>query len=88
MVQFLEKDSTLTEIVIKGLLKFWPKTHSPKEVNGDIYILERALDLSARSVSIAKTGTLCKKHLSVLADSNPKAYKVHRRYCFTKSKID
>ena len=32
VVQFLEKDSTLTEIVIKGLLKFWPKTHSPKEV--------------------------------------------------------
>lgn len=32
VVQFLEKDSTLTEVVIKGLLKFWPKTHSPKEV--------------------------------------------------------
>lgn len=32
VVQFLEKDSALTEIVIKGLLKFWPKTHSPKEV--------------------------------------------------------
>jgi len=32
VVQFLEKDSGLTETVIKGLLKFWPKTHSPKEV--------------------------------------------------------
>lgn len=32
VVQFLEKDSSLTEIVINGLLKFWPKTHSPKEV--------------------------------------------------------
>lgn len=32
VVQFLEKDSVLTEVVIKGLLKFWPKTHSPKEV--------------------------------------------------------
>uniref|UniRef100_A0A8C2WER3 Serine/threonine protein phosphatase 2A regulatory subunit n=1 Tax=Cyclopterus lumpus TaxID=8103 RepID=A0A8C2WER3_CYCLU len=31
-VQFLEKDSSLTEPVIMGLLKFWPKTHSPKEV--------------------------------------------------------
>ncbi|KAM4591578.1 serine/threonine-protein phosphatase 2A 56 kDa regulatory subunit delta isoform 1-T1 [Odontesthes bonariensis] len=32
VVQFLEKDSGLTEPVIVGLLKFWPKTHSPKEV--------------------------------------------------------
>ncbi|XP_064623853.1 serine/threonine-protein phosphatase 2A 56 kDa regulatory subunit gamma isoform-like isoform X2 [Lineus longissimus] len=32
VVQFLEKDPTLTEQVIKGLLKFWPKVHSPKEV--------------------------------------------------------
>ena len=33
VVQFLEKDSTLTEPVVKGLLKFWPKTCSQKEVN-------------------------------------------------------
>ena len=26
VVQFLEKDANLTEQVIKGLLKFWPKT--------------------------------------------------------------
>ncbi|XP_044013493.1 serine/threonine-protein phosphatase 2A 56 kDa regulatory subunit gamma isoform-like isoform X3 [Aphidius gifuensis] len=32
VVQFLEKDPSLTEPVIKNLLKFWPKTHSPKEV--------------------------------------------------------
>jgi serine/threonine-protein phosphatase 2A regulatory subunit B' len=32
VVQFLEKDPSLTEQVIVGLLKFWPKTHSPKEV--------------------------------------------------------
>lgn len=32
VVQFLEKDSTLTKPVIEGLLKFWPKVHSPKEV--------------------------------------------------------
>ncbi len=32
VVQFLEKDPSLTEQVIMGLLKFWPKTHSPKEV--------------------------------------------------------
>merc|ERR1712029_746694 len=32
VVQFLEKDATLTEDVIKGLLKFWPKTCSQKEV--------------------------------------------------------
>lgn len=32
LVQFLEKDASLTEPVIKSLLKFWPKTHSPKEV--------------------------------------------------------
>ncbi|XP_033245130.1 serine/threonine-protein phosphatase 2A 56 kDa regulatory subunit gamma isoform isoform X7 [Drosophila miranda] len=32
VVQFLEKDPSLFEAVIKSLLKFWPKTHSPKEV--------------------------------------------------------
>uniref|UniRef100_A0A8C4EUB9 Protein phosphatase 2, regulatory subunit B', alpha isoform n=1 Tax=Dicentrarchus labrax TaxID=13489 RepID=A0A8C4EUB9_DICLA len=32
VVQFLEKDPTLTEPVIRGLLKFWPKTCSQKEV--------------------------------------------------------
>ncbi|XP_011306530.1 serine/threonine-protein phosphatase 2A 56 kDa regulatory subunit gamma isoform isoform X2 [Fopius arisanus] len=32
VVQFLEKDPNLTEPVIKNLLKYWPKTHSPKEV--------------------------------------------------------
>ncbi|KAL8589703.1 Serine/threonine-protein phosphatase 2A 56 kDa regulatory subunit delta isoform [Nucella lapillus] len=32
VVQFLEKDPNLTEQVIMGLLKYWPKVHSPKEV--------------------------------------------------------
>lgn len=32
VVQFLEKDSALTEQVVGGLLKFWPKTCSAKEV--------------------------------------------------------
>ena len=30
VVQFLEKDPSLTEPVLNGLLKYWPKTHSPK----------------------------------------------------------
>ncbi|GAV07420.1 hypothetical protein RvY_17255-2 [Ramazzottius varieornatus] len=32
VVQFLEKDSALTQQVVRGLLKFWPRTDSPKEV--------------------------------------------------------
>ncbi|CAH1767535.1 14080_t:CDS:10, partial [Entrophospora sp. SA101] len=32
VVQFLEKDPTLTEEVICGLLRYWPKVNSPKEV--------------------------------------------------------
>ncbi|KAI1282021.1 Serine/threonine-protein phosphatase 2A 56 kDa regulatory subunit alpha isoform [Halotydeus destructor] len=32
VVQFLEKDATLTEQVIMGLLKIWPRTCSQKEV--------------------------------------------------------
>ncbi|XP_022648360.1 serine/threonine-protein phosphatase 2A 56 kDa regulatory subunit gamma isoform-like isoform X5 [Varroa jacobsoni] len=32
VVQFLEKDPSLTKPVILSLLKFWPKVHSPKEV--------------------------------------------------------
>ncbi|XP_071160083.1 serine/threonine-protein phosphatase 2A 56 kDa regulatory subunit gamma isoform-like isoform X7 [Mytilus edulis] len=44
VVQFLEKDPSLTEPVIMGLLKFWPKVHSPKEV---MYLneLEEILDV-------------------------------------------
>lgn len=44
IVQFLEKDPSLTEPVIMGLLKFWPKVHSPKEV---MYLneLEEILDV-------------------------------------------
>ncbi|KZT44079.1 protein phosphatase 2A regulatory B subunit [Sistotremastrum suecicum HHB10207 ss-3] len=32
VVQFLEKDAGLTEEVLTGLLKYWPKVNSPKEV--------------------------------------------------------
>lgn len=32
IVQFLDKDTSLTKDVIEGLLKYWPKTNSPKEV--------------------------------------------------------
>ncbi|KAL3477678.1 protein phosphatase 2A regulatory B subunit [Aspergillus californicus] len=32
IVQFLEKDASLTEDVVLGLLRYWPKTNSTKEV--------------------------------------------------------
>lgn len=32
VVQFLEKESSLAEEVMMGLLKYWPKVNSPKEV--------------------------------------------------------
>eukprot|EP00158_Paraphelidium_tribonemae_P005414 Partr_v1_DN27321_c0_g1_i8_m46381 putative Protein phosphatase 2A regulatory B subunit (B56 family) len=32
IVQFLEKDPSLTEEVVKGILRYWPKVNSPKEV--------------------------------------------------------
>ena len=32
VVQFLEKDAVLTEEVLLGLLRYWPKVNSPKEV--------------------------------------------------------
>ncbi|BGP22600.1 hypothetical protein Rt10032_c08g3469 [Rhodotorula toruloides] len=32
VVQFLEKDASLTCQVVEGLLKYWPKVNSPKEV--------------------------------------------------------
>lgn len=32
VVQFLEKEPSLTKKVIEQLLRFWPKVHSPKEV--------------------------------------------------------
>lgn len=46
-MQFLEKDSSLTESVINGLLKFWPKTCSQKEVMflGEIEEILDVIDL-------------------------------------------
>lgn len=32
IVQFLEKDPSLTNDIVKGLLRLWPKVNSPKEV--------------------------------------------------------
>ncbi|XP_031428102.1 serine/threonine-protein phosphatase 2A 56 kDa regulatory subunit beta isoform-like [Clupea harengus] len=32
VVQFMEKDATVTEYIIEGLLRFWPKTCTQKEV--------------------------------------------------------
>lgn len=32
IVQFLDKDPSLTGDVLRGLLKFWPKTYSQKEI--------------------------------------------------------
>lgn len=32
VVQYLEKDPSLTDQVVLALLRFWPKVHSPKEV--------------------------------------------------------
>ncbi|KAI0831415.1 protein phosphatase PP2A0 B subunit gamma isoform [Trametes gibbosa] len=44
VVQFLEKDASLAEEVVLGLLKFWPKVNSPKEV---MYLseMEEVLDV-------------------------------------------
>ncbi|ORX88514.1 protein phosphatase 2A regulatory B subunit [Basidiobolus meristosporus CBS 931.73] len=44
VVQFLEKDPLLTEEVVNGLLRYWPKVNSPKEV---MYLneLEEILDI-------------------------------------------
>ncbi|GIY11717.1 hypothetical protein CEXT_8801 [Caerostris extrusa] len=46
--QFLEKDATLTEQVIRGLLKIWPKTCSQKEVMflGEIEEILDVIELS------------------------------------------
>ena len=44
VVQFIEKDPVLAEPVLQRLLKYWPKTHSPKEL---MYLseLEEILDV-------------------------------------------
>ncbi|VUZ49824.1 unnamed protein product [Hymenolepis diminuta] len=44
VVQYLDKDPGLTEQIVLGLLKYWPKMHSPKEV---MYLneLEEILDV-------------------------------------------
>ncbi|KAB1269784.1 Serine/threonine-protein phosphatase 2A 56 kDa regulatory subunit delta isoform [Camelus dromedarius] len=51
LVQFPEKESSLTELVIVGLLKFWPNTHSPKE-GMLLNELEEILDATEHSESI------------------------------------
>ncbi|KAH8549887.1 putative B-type regulatory subunit of protein phosphatase 2A [Umbelopsis sp. PMI_123] len=44
VVQFLEKDQALTEEVVMGLLRYWPKINSPKEVMF-LHEIEEILDL-------------------------------------------
>ncbi|KAI1719616.1 protein phosphatase 2A regulatory B subunit (B56 family) domain-containing protein [Ditylenchus destructor] len=44
IVQFLDKDPSLTEPVVLSLLKYWPKVHSPKEVMF-LNELEEVLDI-------------------------------------------
>jgi serine/threonine-protein phosphatase 2A regulatory subunit B' len=45
VVQFLEKDPALAEEVMVGLLKFWPKVNSPKEVMF-LHDVEEVLDVT------------------------------------------
>ncbi|CAM0140957.1 unnamed protein product [Umbelopsis sp. WA50703] len=44
VVQFLEKDQALTEEVVMGLMRYWPKINSPKEVMF-LHEIEEILDL-------------------------------------------
>ncbi|TCD63366.1 Serine/threonine-protein phosphatase 2A 56 kDa regulatory subunit delta isoform [Steccherinum ochraceum] len=44
VVQFLEKDAALVEDVVLGLLRFWPKVNSPKEVMS-LSEMEEVLDV-------------------------------------------
>eukprot|EP00002_Diphylleia_rotans_P035138 TRINITY_DN763_c0_g1_i1.p1 TRINITY_DN763_c0_g1~~TRINITY_DN763_c0_g1_i1.p1 ORF type:complete len:528 (-),score=116.77 TRINITY_DN763_c0_g1_i1:445-2028(-) len=45
ITQFMEKDPKLSEVVVKGLIRFWPMTNSPKEL---LFIaeLEEILELT------------------------------------------
>lgn len=45
VVQFLEKDAALAEDVMMGLLKYWPKVNSPKEVMF-LHEVEEVLDVT------------------------------------------
>lgn len=45
VVQFLEKDPALAEEVMMGLLKYWPKVNSPKEVMF-LHEVEEVLDVT------------------------------------------
>ncbi|XP_015421311.1 PREDICTED: serine/threonine-protein phosphatase 2A 56 kDa regulatory subunit gamma isoform isoform X2 [Myotis davidii] len=60
VVQFLEKDSTLTEPVVMALLKYWPKTHSPKEVMF-LNELEEILDVIEPSEFVKVMEPLCRQ---------------------------
>jgi len=72
VVQFIEKDATLSETVIKGLLKYWPKTCSFKEVMF-LNELEEILDMIDQEyfknvmVSLFKqiSKCLCSSHFQV-----------------------
>ncbi|XKL62470.1 hypothetical protein PGB90_002303 [Kerria lacca] len=55
VVQFLEKDASLSEPVVQSLLKYWPKTHSPKEAS---YVLER----NGRNIRRYRTSRISKNN--------------------------
>jgi len=78
VVQFLEKDPSLTEPVIRCLLKFWPKTHSPKEVRmhkmccysnvgaGSLVVhFMKLVQVSDRVLQLSTTAALCVWHPEV-----------------------
>merc|ERR1712096_73631 len=69
IVQFLEKDSTLTKVVIEGLLKFWPKVHSPKEVMF-LNELEEILDVIEPNEFKKNYGAIIQKTLSLCLKSS------------------
>lgn len=60
IVQFIDKDPTLAEPIIKGLVKFWPKTCSMKEV---VFLneLEEILDIIDTQVFKKICSTLFKQ---------------------------
>ena len=77
VVQFLEKDATLTEQVIKGLLKFWPKTCSQKEVMflGEI---EEILDVIEPAQFVKIQEPLFKQIAKCVSSPHFQVKKLHR----------
>ena len=84
ITQYLEKDPKLADIILRGLVKYWPHTNSSKEVSVSALPVRGLLDFVALAATLRPTVCLNPAraqhvlvlvgHLCASRDLQPSAY--------------